>query len=92
MEAVVKIGDTIADVEEGLNGGMWTIAVTTTGNEVGLALDEWNALAQDKQDRLRKSAADKLAAAGAHYVIDSVADALPILDKIELALERGEKP
>lgn len=92
VEAVVKIGDTVVDIEEGLNGGMWTIGVTVTGNEVGLTLDEWEALAPVAQQRLRDAAAQKLTTAGAHYVIDSVADVLPVLDDIDGRLARGEKP
>jgi phosphonoacetaldehyde hydrolase len=92
MESVVKIGDTVVDVEEGLNGGMWSIGVTVTGNEVGLSADEWMALPAAEQARLRERAAARLRAAGAHYVIDGLADALPILDDIEARLRRGEKP
>jgi phosphonoacetaldehyde hydrolase len=29
---------------------------------------------------------------GAHYVVDSVADLLPVLDDIEARLARGERP
>lgn len=92
VEAVVKIGDTVADVEEGLNGGMWTIGLTITGNEVGLGLDEWRALDATAQARLRQAATQKLASAGAHYVADAVADVTPILDDIEARLARGERP
>jgi phosphonoacetaldehyde hydrolase len=35
MEAFVKVGDTLPDIEEGLNAGMWTVAVALTGNEMG---------------------------------------------------------
>ncbi len=35
-----NIDDTLAGVEEGLNAGMWTIGLTISGNEVGLALQE----------------------------------------------------
>jgi len=31
-------------------------------------------------------------AGGAHYVIDSVADLLPVLDAIEARMARGEQP
>src|SRR5262249_4379679 len=37
----VKIGDTPADIAEGLNAGMWTIGITATGNEVGLSQSDW---------------------------------------------------
>jgi len=36
MEAFVKVGDTLPDIEEGLNAGMWTIGLAETGNEMGL--------------------------------------------------------
>ena len=44
VEAVVKIGDTVVDVEEGLNGGMWTIGLSASGNEVGLTAAQYAAL------------------------------------------------
>ena len=40
----------------------------------------------------RKSAVRKLEDAGAHYVIDSVADLMPIVHKIETRLAQGERP
>lgn len=92
VEACVKIGDTVVDVEEGLNAGMWSIAITDTGNEVGLPQAEWEALSPDRQAALRTPAADRLARAGAHYVVGSLAEAMPLLDVIEARLARGEKP
>lgn len=92
VEACVKIGDTVVDVEEGLNAGMWSVGVTDTGNEIGLPQAEWEALPADRRDALRRIAADRLARAGAHYVVRSLADAVPLLDLIDARLARGEKP
>jgi phosphonoacetaldehyde hydrolase len=92
VEAVVKIGDTVVDVEEGLNGGMWSVGITVTGNEVGLSLADWRALPDYEQTQYRMAAAGKLTAAGAHYVIDALADIGPVLQDIEARLARGEKP
>ncbi len=92
VETCVKIGDTVVDVEEGLNAGMWSIGVTDTGNEIGLPQAEWEALPADRRDALRQTAADRLARAGAHYVVRSLADAVPLLDLIDARLARGEKP
>lgn len=92
VEAAVKIGDTVVDVEEGLNGGMWTIAVAVAGNEVGLSPMEWKALPEHERSRLRQVAYDRLYAAGAHYVVDSIADVLPVVDDIAARLAWGEKP
>jgi phosphonoacetaldehyde hydrolase len=90
--AVVKIGDTPADIQEGLNADMWTIGVAQTGNEVGLALEAWHALGPDEQRHMLATAYNRLSQAGAHYIVDSLADILPVLDTIEAQLATGEKP
>jgi phosphonoacetaldehyde hydrolase len=92
VEAAVKIGDTVVDIEEGLNGGLWSVGVAVSGNEVGLDLADWQALPATEQALLRRAATERLAAAGAHYVIDSIADIGAVLDAIDQRLERGERP
>jgi phosphonoacetaldehyde hydrolase len=92
MATMVKIGDTEADIAEGRNAGMWTIGVARTGNEVGLSQREWDALGEGARDGLIRVARDRLYAAGADYVIDSVAEVDDVLDSIDERLGRGEKP
>ena len=91
-EAVVKVGDTKPDIAEGLNAGVWTIGLAKTGNEMGLNLDEINALDADTLARKLARARDELARSGAHYVVDSIADVVPIVDEINARLARGERP
>ena len=90
--SVVKVDDTGVGIEEGLNAGTWTVGLAVSGNAVGLPLAQWEALDTAKQEALRQIATAKLKAAGAHYVIDSVADLLPVLDNIEAKLAQGLKP
>ena len=92
MEAVVKIGDTIPDVEEGLNAGMWTIGIAKTGNELGLIEAEVAKLPEAELARRLERIKTRMLLAGAHYVADGVSDCEPILDEIETRLARGEKP
>lgn len=92
FEACVKVGDTVTDIQEGLNAGMWTVGVTATGNEVGLPLHELDALPADERARRVGAAADKLAGAGAHYVVDGVADLPPVIDAIAARLAGGGRP
>jgi phosphonoacetaldehyde hydrolase len=89
---VVKVDDTGVGIEEGLNAGTWTVGLSVSGNAVGLSLAEWTALDATQQARLRSVATDKLRASGAHYVIDSVADLMPVLSDIEARLHKGELP
>jgi phosphonoacetaldehyde hydrolase len=88
----VKIGDTPADIAEGLNAGMWTIALTETGNEIGLSRAEWGALIPEERATERQNAARRLMDAGAHYTAPSVPMCTEILADIERRLAAGEKP
>ena len=92
LEACVKIGDTVSDVQEGLNAGMWTVAVAATGNEVGLTEREMNALDDTERRSRVAEARQRLAVAGAHYVVDSVAACEGVLDEIDSRLREGEAP
>lgn len=88
----VKVDDTGVGIKEGLNAGTWTVGVTISGNEVGLSLDEWQALSPEQQQKRRHEAAKKMKATGAHYVIDTIADLPPVLDEIEKRILEGERP
>ena len=89
---VVKVDDTGVGIEEGLNAGTWTVGLSVSGNAVGLPLSEWSALDAGKQEELRRTATARLKASGAHYVIDSVAELMPVIEDIEVRLGRGETP
>lgn len=88
----VKVDDTTMGVAEGINAGMWSVGVSISGNESGFDLDEWLMLSADEQAIYRDKATARLSAAGAHYVIDSVADLPTVLAQIEARLANGERP
>jgi len=92
MEACVKIGDTMPDVEEGLNAGMWTIGLAKSGNELGMNEKEIAALPADRLQARLERAYQRMAAAGAHYVVDTIADVLPVIDRIHERIAAGERP
>ncbi len=92
VQACVKVDDTVPGIEEGLNAGMWTVAVAISGNEIGLPLAGWDALPFAEQQRRRERAYSRLLASGAHYVIDSIAALPRCIDAIEARLANGERP
>jgi phosphonoacetaldehyde hydrolase len=92
LESFVKVGDTVADTEEGLNAGMWTVGVVRTGNMVGLTQAQFAALSPAEQETRLQTGRERLREAGTHYVIDSVSDFDPVFDEIDARLQRGERP
>lgn len=85
--AVVKVGDTIADIEEGLNAGVWTVGVTQTGNLIGLTQAELEALDRSERKQRTQAAERAFIEAGAHYVIESFADMPAAVEQIESRLQ-----
>ena len=89
---VVKVDDTGVGIAEGLNAGCWTVGVAISGNANGLSLPEWKALPAAEQNAIRTAATQQLRDAGAHFVIDSVADLLPVIAQINEHLQKQELP
>ncbi len=89
---VVKVDDTPVGIQAGRNAGCWTMGVTRTGNCVGLSQLEWDLLPGDQQAQRIEAAAQTLMAAGAHAVVESVAEIRPVLEHFEHQLAAGQSP
>ena len=60
--------------------------------EVGLNEEEIAALDAEVLERKLTRARDRMAMAGAHYVVDSIGDIMPCIDDINARMARGERP
>lgn len=83
VSACVKVDDTVAGIEEGLRAGMWTVGVVMTGNEIGCTEAELAAMPEVERARLRAEGYAHLRAAGAHEVIDGIADLPRVVERLE---------
>ena len=92
VQACVKVGDTVPDIAAGLAAGMWTVGVAMTGNAVGLTPTELGQLSFSERRARRERARKILQAAGAHIVIDSIADLMGAFDVIERRTRRSLAP
>ena len=89
MDRIVVVDDTITGVHAGIAAGAWTVGVSSTGNLVGLTEREFRTLPEEER-RLRSAlAADVLFEAGAHAVVESVADLPTCIDRFNDALKHG---
>ncbi|NKC32779.1 phosphonoacetaldehyde hydrolase [Falsiroseomonas selenitidurans] len=89
---VIKVDDTPPGIGEGRNAGTWTIGLALSGNIAGLSAEDLARLPEADRAALRRAATAELTAAGAHLVIDSIADLPTALATIEARLADGERP
>ena len=80
-------------VGEGLNAGCWSVGVALYSNYMNIqSLDEAdNMSAEEVQARLEKTR-QILLNAGAHYVIDTLAEIETVIEDVDARLARGERP
>lgn len=83
VRQVVKVGDTLSDIREGLHAGVYTVGVITGSSELGLSQEECRALPPDELAGRKKAARARMLAAGAHDVLDTIADLPAFLERIE---------
>ena len=55
-------------------------------------LEQEGELSDEEIERRNEACKEKLRQAGAHYVIDSIADIEPVIEDINARLARGERP
>lgn len=90
--AVVKVGDTVPDIEAGHNAGVWTVGVTRSGNGVGLSAAEFAALSVEEQAQRVAEARQTLEQAHPHFVVESVADVPQVVETVNQRLAAGQGP
>ena len=80
---VIKVGDTVADIKEGLAAGAVSVGVIEGSSVMGLSEAEYQALSEEEKkaacDRVRKVLED----AGADYVIQNMSGLPALIEELE---------
>ncbi|MFB0843732.1 phosphonoacetaldehyde hydrolase [Paenibacillus oleatilyticus] len=92
MKHIVKVGDTISDIREGLNAGTWTVGILKGSSELGMSEAEVNACDPADLQRKLEEIGRRYRSEGAHYVIDSIGALDPVIADINRRLAAGESP
>ncbi len=82
VDNVVKVGDTIADIKEGVNAKVWSIGIITGSNEMGITEEEYNCRTPDELAALKQEVRERMMAAGAHFVLDNITELPACIEKI----------
>lgn len=92
MEAIVKVGDTVSDIEEGLNAGMWTVGITQTGNELGLGMEDVEKMPLEELEARLTKIEKKFLKTGADYIINGIWNLFQVIETINERLATGSLP
>jgi phosphonoacetaldehyde hydrolase len=89
---VVKVGDTTSDIKEGISAGVWSVGVIIGSSEMGLSLDEFNALSESDQEAAISKTNHSFKQSGADFTIQSMSELPQLIEKINHLLSEGKRP
>ena len=69
VDQVMKVGDTVSDIREGKNAGVYTVGVIEGSSAMGLSREEYEALGQAEKEEQIARVREKFLNAGADAVI-----------------------
>ena len=83
-KSVIKVGDTAADIKEGVNAGVCSIGVIEGSSTAGLSREEYDRLSAGDKKKIHDRVEQTFREAGADYVIRDMSE-LPDLIRTRLA-------
>jgi len=90
--SVVKVGDTVADIEAGRNAGCWTIGVCDSSSISGLSFDAYCELDMKTRAQRLDDTTSVFQNAGSHYTVASIEDLPRVIRQVNQRLSAGERP
>lgn len=89
---VLKVGDTVADIKEGTNAGVWSVGVVVGSSQMGLSYEEFTSLSQMEKKEIIKSTEDCFLKAGADFTIRTMGELPLLIEKINNLISEGNRP
>ena len=77
-KSVIKVGDTVADIKEGVNAGVRSVGVIEGSSAAGLSREEYDGLVESEKKKIRDRVERTFRETGADYVIRDMSE-LPYL-------------
>ncbi|WP_062109840.1 phosphonoacetaldehyde hydrolase [Bacillus niameyensis] len=89
---VVKVGDTVSDIKEAVNAGVWSVGVIIGSSEMGLSLAEFNALSEDDQQKVISETEQTFLQNGADFTIKTMNELPELIERINGLISEGKRP
>ena len=91
VSEVVKVGDTVMDILEGVNAGVWTVGILEGASELGLSLEEKETMSETELNALKEKARDAYTNAKADFIIEKIEDLPQVIEEINSKLKEREE-
>ena len=79
------------DMQEGKNGGAWSVGILKGSNLLGLTREEYDSADPEELKKRKEKTAEIYRQAGADIVIDSICDLPAAIEEINRRLARMEE-
>ncbi|MCL1847401.1 MAG: phosphonoacetaldehyde hydrolase [Coriobacteriia bacterium] len=83
IDAALKVGDTLADIQEGNNAGCLSVGVIYGSSLLGLGEDDLAALGEAERSQLYEQVSNSYFGAGADYVIEDISQLPQLIRALE---------
>lgn len=80
--AVVKVGDTVVDIQDGLNAGAWSLGVIDSSNEMGLTKEEFENLSASERETKRAYVKNRYEREGAHGIVNTLLELPAMIESL----------
>jgi len=85
---VIKVGDTLVDIEEGQNAGVKTVGIVEGSSLMGLSQVEFDELSNEEQIAKRNEVKRRFDSVNADFVIDSIFDLVQIIEYLNESMDK----
>lgn len=82
VRGVIKVGDTVSDIKEGVNAGVKTVGILEGSSLLGLSEEEFGNLSEEEKNQALERTRQQYLEAGADYVVRDMRGILEILDAL----------
>ncbi len=89
---VVKIGDTIADIQEGRQAGVWSAGVIVGSSRMGLTQAEYENLSEPARLEVIQTVNQAFLDAGADFTLLTIRELPQLLETVNELLQQGARP
>ncbi len=84
VDQVIKVGDTLADIREGVNAKVHTLGIIVGSNEMGLTQAEYHQLSVPEKEERMNEVRERMLAAGADAVLNTISELPAYIDQLSL--------